>query len=120
MLVTIKAQLTSSDTLWPPLSELLAPPRPHRVVVTVAGVVGVEELLEPLQELKVVLELCLDQLVHLHRLETWVSAIYCNSVSDALPGDRLYQITKTHFHSTDIRHFLFTNIHESQSGLIQC
>ena len=43
--------------------ERLSPPRPHRVVL-VKVVVGVKELLEPLDKLKVVLEPALDQLLH--------------------------------------------------------
>ena len=58
-----------TDALRPSLSECLVAPRLHRVVVLAAGVVGVEELLEPLEELEVVLELGLHQLVHLNTLD---------------------------------------------------
>ena len=58
-----------SYTLGPPLSKRLPSPSFHGVVVPVATVVGVKELLEPLEELKVVLELCLHQLVNLNTLK---------------------------------------------------
>jgi len=47
--------------------DLLALPGLQRVILF-AVVVGVEELLEPLDELKVVLELALDQFLHGHDL----------------------------------------------------
>lgn len=47
--------------------DLLAAPHLQRVVL-LAPVVGVEELLEPLEELEVVLELALDEPVHRHDL----------------------------------------------------
>lgn len=47
---------------------VLALPRLHRVVM-LSVVVGVEELLKPLDELKVVLELSLHQLVYWNDLE---------------------------------------------------
>ena len=59
----------SSYTLWPPLPKRLTPTSLHRVVVAVAAVVRVKELLEPLQKLKVVLELGLHQLVNLDALK---------------------------------------------------
>ena len=58
-----------SYTLWPSLTQGLPSPSFHGVVVTVPAVVGVKELLEPLQELKVVLELGLHQLVNLNTLK---------------------------------------------------
>ena len=60
---------TSSYTLGPPLPKRLTPTSLHRVVVAVAAVVRVKELLEPLQELEVVLELRLHQLVDLDALK---------------------------------------------------
>ena len=60
---------TSPYTLWPPLPKRLTPTSLHRVVVAVAAVVRVKELLEPLQELEVVLELRLHQLVDLDALK---------------------------------------------------
>ena len=60
---------SSSYALGPPLSKSLPSPSFHGVVVAVPAVVGVKELLEPLQELKVVLELGLHQLVNLNTLK---------------------------------------------------
>ena len=59
----------SPYTLRPPLPKGLTTTSLHRVVVTVAAVVRVKELLEPLQELEVVLELRLHQLVDLDALK---------------------------------------------------
>ena len=59
----------SSYTLGSPLTQGLPSPSFHGVVVSVPAVVGVKELLEPLQELKVVLELGLHQLVNLDALK---------------------------------------------------
>ena len=59
----------SSYTLGSPLTQGLPSPSFHGVVVSVPAVVGVKELLEPLQELKVVLELGLHQLVNLNTLK---------------------------------------------------
>ena len=50
-----------------PGAEADSAPDLQRVVLH-SGVVGIEELFEPLQELEIVLELLLYQLVHVHRL----------------------------------------------------
>ena len=60
---------SSSYTLGPPLTKRLSSPSFDGVVVPVPAVVGVKELLEPLEELKVVLELRLHQLVNLNALK---------------------------------------------------
>ena len=70
----IKRSLTypassSSYTLGPPLPKGLPSPSFDGIIVPVPAVVGVKELLEPLEELKVVLELRLHQLVNLNALK---------------------------------------------------
>ena len=64
-----KTYPSPSYTFGSALPKRLPSPSFDRVVVAVSTVVGVKELLEPLQELKVVLELCLHQLVHLNALK---------------------------------------------------